>query len=131
MRLERLQDTGLLLLRVGAGGLMLGGHGWGKLLSFSASRNTFPDPLGVGSFASLSLTVLAEVVCAALLIPGVYTRLAALPLVITMMVAGLLVHGSDPFAKKELALVYGVMYLAIACAGPGRFSVDYVLRKAR
>ena len=129
-RLERLQDTGLLVLRVGAGGFMIGGHGWSKLQSFT-TRTDFSDPLGIGSLPSLVLTVFAEVLCALLLIPGLFTRLAALPLVITMMVAGLVVHASDPFAKKEKAFLYAVLYLAIALAGPGRFSVDYVFRKAR
>lgn len=129
-RLERLQDAGLLILRVGAGGLMLGGHGWGKLQSFTLQTD-FPDPLGIGSLPSLILTVFAEFFCALLLIPGLFTRLAALPLVITMMVAGLMVHASDPFAKKEKAFLYAVLYLAVALAGPGRFSVDHVFRKSR
>ena len=109
---------------------MLGGHGWGKLVGFSTTNN-FPDPIGIGSLPSQALTVFAEFLCAALLIPGLYTRLAALPLVITMMVAGLIVHADDPFAKKEKALLYAVIFLAVACAGPGRFSVDHVFRKSR
>lgn len=129
-RLERLQDAGLLILRVGAGGLMLGGHGWSKLVSFS-TQTDFPDPLGIGSLPSLILTVFAEFFCALLLIPGLFTRLAALPLAITMLVAGLVVHGDDPFAKKEKALLFAVLYLAVALAGPGRFSVDHVFRKSR
>lgn len=129
-RLERLQDAGLLVLRAGGAGLMLGGHGWGKFVGFSTASN-FPDPLGIGSLPSQVLTVFAEFVCSVLLIPGLYTRLAALPLVITMLVAGLVVHASDPFAKKEKALLFAVIFLAVACAGPGRFSVDYVFRRAR
>lgn len=131
MRLERLQDTGLLLLRTGAGGFMAYGHGWSKLVGFSSKSETFSDPLGIGSFASLALAVFAEFFCAALLIPGLYTRLAALPLAITMLVAAFLQHAGDDFGRKEKALLFLVMYLAVACAGPGRFSVDYVLRKAR
>lgn len=130
-RFERLQDTGLLLVRVGAGGLMAVGHGWPKLIGFSAKSATFSDPIGIGSTASLALAVFAEFFCAVLLIPGFHTRLAALPPAITMMVAGLVVHASDSFAVKEKAFLYLALFLTIACAGPGRYSVDHVFRRTR
>jgi putative oxidoreductase len=44
-----------------------------------------------------------------------------------MIVAVLLVHGADPLAKKELAILYGAAYLAIMLAGPGRLSLDHLL----
>lgn len=130
-RLERLQDTGLAILRVGAGLLMLYAHGLPKLMDFSAKRMTFSDPLGIGSTPSLALAVFAEVFCAGVLIVGLYSRLAAVMLAITMMVAGFLHHAADPFSRKELALVYLVIFLALACTGPGRYSVDHVFRHRR
>src|SRR5690349_900320 len=116
-RLERLKDTGLLLLRAGAAGIMLT-HGWAKLSGFSSMTSTFPDPLGVGSLPTLIIAVFAEFFCSIFLIVGLYTRIASLPLVLTMLVAALITHASDPFAKKELALLYGVAFIAVACAGP-------------
>ena len=130
-RLERLEDTGTTILRVGAGLMMLYGHGLPKLMDFSAKSATFSDPLGIGSAPSLALATFAEVVCAGLLIPGLFTRLAALLLAITMMVAGFIQHASDDFARKEKALAYLVIFLALACTGPGRFSVDHVFRHRR
>ena len=47
-------SLGLLLLRVGAGGMMLLGHGWAKLAGFADMAEHFPDPLGLGS-STLSL----------------------------------------------------------------------------
>ena len=41
-----------------------------------------------------------------------------------MAVAAFVVHGADPLAKKEMALLYMVAFLAIAFIGPGRFSLD-------
>lgn len=130
-RLERLEDTGVAILRVGAGFLMLYGHGIPKVRRFSDLQSSFGDPLGIGATPSLVLAIFAEVVCAALLIPGLYARLAALPLALTMMVAGLIHHASDDFARKEKALVYLVIFLALACTGPGRYSVDHVFRHRR
>ena len=51
---DRLPSVGLLLHRVVFGGFMLVGHGWGKLMSFNEKAAGFPDPLGIGSSASMA-----------------------------------------------------------------------------
>lgn len=111
---------------------MLIGHGWGKLMSFSDKADSFPDPLGIGSFMSLLCTVLAEVVFAALVTAGLLTRAALLPLIFTMGVAAFVVHGGDPLfgpgPSKEMALLYMSAYLVIFIGGPGKFSVDHYLK---
>jgi len=117
-------SLGLLTLRVGAGSLMLFGHGWKKIMNFSELSRVFPDPLGVGSDWSLALAVFAEVFCSLGVIFGAATRLAAIPLIATMLVAGLLVHSDDAWAKTELSVIYLIPFLAIALTGPGKFSVD-------
>lgn len=124
-------DIGLLILRVGVGGFMLLGHGWGKLTGFADLAGRFPDPIGVGSTASLVLAIFAEVVCALLVVVGLGTRFAAVPLLVTMLVAAGIVHGGDPWAKKELALVYAVPLLTLVFAGGGRFALDRVVRLKR
>ncbi len=117
-------DLGLLLLRLFFGGIMLFGHGWGKLTGFGQIAGGFPDPLGVGSTLSLSLTVFAEFFCSLALIFGFMTRLASLPLIVTMLVAVFVIHIDDPFGKQELALLYLGAYFTLFLAGPGRFAVD-------
>jgi putative oxidoreductase len=124
-------SIGLLVLRVGSGGLMLVGHGMGKLTGFGNLASTFPDPLGVGSTLSLVMAVFAEVVCSAAVILGFATRLAVVPLVVTMVVAAMIVHSADPFQTKELAIVYLVFFVTIFFTGPGRYSVDAILARRR
>ncbi len=46
-------------------------------------------------------------------IAGFRTRLAAF-----------IHHGANPWARKELAVLYGVAFLAVILLGPGRFSLD-------
>jgi putative oxidoreductase len=70
------------------------------------------------------LAVFAEVVCALAIVLGVATRLAAIPLVATMLVAAVLVHTDDSWAKTELAVIYMVPFLAIVFTGAGKFSFD-------
>jgi putative oxidoreductase len=129
---RKLNDLGLLLLRVGLGGLMLGAHGWGKLLKLlEGGPIKFADPLGLGPGPSLVLAVGSEVACAALLIVGLGTRFAAAPLVITMLVAAFIVHGDDPFRKQEFAIVYMIPFLTLMATGPGRYSLDAVIARRR
>lgn len=117
-----------LALRLMAGGAMLS-HGIPKLLSFTVLSKTFPDPLGVGSLFSLSMAIGAEVGCSLLLIAGLFTRLALLPLFFTMLMAFFVIHASDLFAVKELAMMYMMVYLAIFSIGSGRFSLDRLITK--
>lgn len=122
----RSADFALLVLRVWLGGALLVLHGWSKLTGFGTMASKFSDPLGVGSSASLSMAVFAEVGCAALLALGLLTRFAALVLVILMTVAFFMVHGgklSGP-GSGEMAFLYLAGFVAILFAGPGRFSLD-------
>ncbi|MFK7991402.1 MAG: DoxX family protein, partial [Sandaracinaceae bacterium] len=79
---------------------------------------------GVGCTASLTRAGFGEAVCSVSIILGLATRLSALPFLITMLVAAFIVHGDDPWARKELALVYAVPALTLLLTGPGRLSVD-------
>ena len=116
-------SIGLLILRVAAGAMMMV-HGYGKLTGWDEMSTDFPDPIGVGHATSLGLAIFGELVCSALLLPGLLTRFAAIPFSFTMIVAGFIVHGSDPWSRKELAMLYLVVGIVIAIVGPGRFSVD-------
>jgi putative oxidoreductase len=124
-----INDIGLLLLRLVFGGTMLFSHGIPKLLDFSSKMNVFPDPLGIGNSLSLGLAIGSEVVCAFLIVIGLFTRWVSAPLIITMGVAMILVHGNHPWAKKEMAFLYLCSYAIIALLGPGRLSIDSFWRK--
>ena len=116
-------DLALLILRVGSGAAMLT-HGWPKLQRAVNGNFKFGDPLGIGNELSLGLTVFAEVFCSVLLIIGLMTRGALIPLIIAMGVALFIVHGSQSFGKQELALMYLLIFVGLFLTGPGRFSAD-------
>jgi putative oxidoreductase len=119
----------LLFLRLIVGGFMLT-HGIGKwMMLIGDGPIRFADPIGIGVTASLALTVFAEVFCSLFLIFGFATRLAVIPLVITMLVATIVVHGADGFGKQELPLLYASIYVFLAVMGSGKFSVDQYLYK--
>ena len=123
------ESIGKLLLRLGFGGMMLT-HGWPKLAKvIETGKFAFGDPIGLGPTLSLILTIFAEFLCSILLIIGFKTKLAAIPLAFTMLVAALIAHGDDPFARKEKALLYLVGYIVIALLGPGQYSLDANMRR--
>jgi putative oxidoreductase len=122
---DRYHHTILLLLRLTFGLSMIIGHGWPKLLKFFGEEPIkFYDFMGLGPEISLGLAVFAEAVCALLIAIGLFTRLATIPLIVTMLVAILGAHWGDPFGKYEKALLYLIPYICILIAGPGWYSID-------
>lgn len=118
-------DLGLLILRLGTGGLMLT-HGYPKLLRlFGGEDIAFADPIGLGQGTTLALAVFAEFICAILVIIGLGTRLAVIPLIITMFTAAFVIHAADPFQRKELALIYLVIFTVLLITGAGKHALDY------
>lgn len=121
---------GLFFLRVAASGMILT-HGIPKFLNYSDKLHTFSDPLGISSPISLTMAIGAEVFCAIALLLGLRSRLAAVPLLFTMLVAVILVHGGDPFKKIELPIMYGIMYATLMICGGGALQLDQWLNKKR
>ncbi|WP_418654480.1 DoxX family protein [Tenacibaculum soleae] len=76
---------------------------------FSSETIQFADPIGVGATASLTLTVFSEVLCCILLIIGLGTRFATIPLLITMLVAAFVVYINDGFGKQKFVLLYAII----------------------
>jgi putative oxidoreductase len=117
----------------------------------------FPELLGAGRFTRIGIPLpdlmgpfvgIVEIVCGALIIVGLLTRLAAIPLIITMVVAIistkipiLLGHefwifhlpkferygfsSAQHESRADLAMLLGCLYLLIE--GAGRWSIDAVL----
>ncbi|MBR8708496.1 hypothetical protein IX307_001122 [Bacteroides pyogenes] len=105
-------------------GLLFLFHGVAKWSNFENLSASFPDPLGVGSSVSLGLAIFGELICSIGFIIGILYRLAMIPMIFTMAMAFFVIHADDPFAVKELALVYLFIFILMYIAGPGKFSID-------
>lgn len=122
-------DLGLLIFRLFIGFTMAFAHGFGKLppseqLIGGVAAIGFPYPLVFAWSASLS-----EFLGGILIGLGWYTRVAAFFLGFTMFIAAFVAHAADPFAKKEMALLYLVSCILFIFQGAGKFSCDRVFRK--
>src|SRR5688572_6632758 len=107
---ERSLDTttslGLLVLRLGFGGYMAS-HGLGKLAMLRAGQSEMMgDPIGIGPLPSLVLVMFAEFACALLVLMGLATRFAAIPIVFAMGVAAFVAHGADPWSSETAAKAF-------------------------
>lgn len=125
---KTLLDWALLAVRIFVGVAMLT-HGFPKLMMLLSGKIEFMNFMGIGEKTSLILTVLAEVLCSLFVLLGLFTRFSVVPLIITMLVAALMVHGNDPFAKQEMSLLYLFHYILIFVAGPGNISIDRMISR--
>lgn len=119
---------GLLLMRLVFGSAMMF-HGWPKILNAFhwMDKNPNPPPSIVQALAALG-----EFGGGAALLLGCLTPLGAIGVIGTMLGAFFLVHRNDPWINPggkswELASLYFIVALALLVAGPGRFSLDYMI----
>jgi putative oxidoreductase len=121
-------DLGLLALRIWVGASLFLRHGFEKPTNFSQMAAHFPDPLHIGAVPSLMFALVSDAVCSILVMLGVATRWAAAVIFVNIFVAWSLVHHFQFFGRGadhgELMVLYLGVYLALAIAGPGRYSVD-------
>lgn len=126
-----INDIVLFVVRIFVGFAMIS-HGFPKLMKLVGDKEIeFFDFLGLGAQNSLLLAVFAEFICSIFIILGLFTRWAVLFLMITMAVAGLVVHSADAFGDREMSLLYLANYIMIFAFGPGKYSVDGMISKRR
>lgn len=119
----------LSILRIIAA-LLFFAHGSAKYFSFpQVEMLSNVSPMSPGGIAGI-----LELVGGALLVIGLFSRLAAFILSGLMAVAYFMAHAPQNFHPilngGELAIMYCFVFLYIAAAGPGPWSVDATRGKA-
>lgn len=123
------KDIMLLVVRLVIGALLIT-HGHPKFMKLISEEPVqFVSLFGMSMELSLTLAMFAEFICAILIMLGLFTRVAAIPIIINMLVIVFVVHSADPIGKKELPLLYLVSYIYIFFMGAGKYSLDYLLHK--
>lgn len=123
-------NWGTLFLRLGLGILMIPTYGYAKLVNFGEKKGDFYNFLGIGSELSMGLAIFAELVCAILIMVGLFARLATIPLMITMVVV-ISIHDWQLFDKHELAPLFLVGFVTLLFLGPGQYSLDALIRRSK
>ncbi len=121
-------NTAMLALRMIVGVLMLL-IGYEKLVHFQNHIADMPSLFGIGQKTTLILVIFAEFFCSAILIIGLFTRFACIPLIITMCVALFKVHHADFSGHGQTATLFLAGYIVLFLLGPGKVSVDSMIGK--
>jgi putative oxidoreductase len=114
-------DAALLFLRVTASVLVLLVHGLPKALHYASQLGAIEDPLHLGKTLTLAFAIFAEVVCPLLMIAGIATRLAALPIMLVSAIALGLVHREWTLDQGQFAWMLLILFGTIAIGGAGRY----------
>jgi putative oxidoreductase len=126
------KSLALLFGRLGVG-LVFMSTGWGKVHSVE-KVTAFFESLHIPAPGFHAVLVgWTELLCGTAIVLGVLTRLAAIPLVISMIVAILTAKRAELHGLFDLVtfdeFTYIVLLVMIAVLGPGALSVDRVLAK--
>lgn len=130
--LKSLDWVALLLGRIGVG-LVFASTGWGKVHNI---------PKVTGFFASLGIPMpglnavmvsYLELICGTTIVLGLLTRLSAVPLVASMIVAILTAKRDELHGILDLVgfteFTYAVLLVMLVILGPGRASLDRLLEQ--
>ncbi|KIH82533.1 DoxX family protein [Pseudomonas batumici] len=120
-------DWALLWLRLSGSALLLRVHGLPKLLDFQHQLSLIEDPFGLGAHLTLSLAIFAEVLCPLLIILGLLTRLATLPVLFLLLVSLVWVHPEWSLAEGQFAWLLVIVFATLLIGGSGAFSLDRCL----
>ena len=128
----RVQWLAPLLARL-AVGLVFLSTGWGKVHHLDKVTSFF-EQLGIPAPGFNAVLVgCSELICGTLLVVGLVTRLAAMPLVISMVVAILTARLADIHGLFDLVgfdeFTYLCVLVVIAIIGPGAASLDHLLAR--
>ena len=134
--LNRFRDLGLLVLRVGLGSMFIY-HGLTKLLggpAFWAQLGMATGTLGIHFLPVFwgFMAAVAEGIGGLLLLMGLLSRPACLLMFINMVVAASFHLGKgDGLGLASHAIEVGIVFLSLVLIGPGKYSLDEVIRPSK
>lgn len=130
--LERLRGVALLLGRL-AVGLVFLSTGWGKVHNVAKVTEFFVSLHIPAPGLNAVVVGWSELLCGAALVLGVLTRLATIPLIVSMIVAILTAKRGDIHGFFDLVafeeFTYLIVLAMIAILGPGSIAVDHLLSR--
>jgi putative oxidoreductase len=127
-----LRDTPALLMRITLAAVFIP-SGYGKLLDLEKVTEFFIELHIPMPYFNAVLVSLTELAFGTLVLLGLCSRLASLPLLCTMVVAIITAQLSEVEGLTDLLglseSAYAVMLITLAIVGPGRCSLDHLIHR--
>ncbi|HZH66854.1 MAG TPA: DoxX family protein [Flavisolibacter sp.] len=120
-------DFAILVFRVALSLELMVVHGLKKVGINVAEAEKIPNPLHLNEFINNTFAISANLFFPVLVVLGLFTRIAILPILGVTLTGYFVVHWHDPFLVKDIPFMYSLSYLLILVVGPGRYSVDYFM----
>ncbi len=116
----------LLVFRVLISAELMIAHGLKKI---GAGAENVPNPLNLPATFNQLFAVSANLFFPILIIAGLFTRLAILPILAVTLIGYFVVHWNDSPLEKDMPFMYSVAFLLLLVLGPGKYSADYFINK--
>jgi putative oxidoreductase len=130
--IDRVRWLAPLLGRL-AVGLLFISTGWGKVHDIPKVTHFFESLHIPAPGLNAVVVAYSELICGTLLVLGLFTRLATVPLIVSMVVAILTAKLDDLHGLFDLVgfdeFTYLVVLVMIAVIGPGMISLDHLLAR--
>jgi len=104
-------------------------HGLKKVGIGIAQAEQIPNPLCLPENLNRLFAISANLFFPVLVILGLFTRIAVLPILAVTLTGYFVVHWHDSLLEKDTPFIYSVIYLFLLVIGPGKYSADYSINK--
>ena len=120
-----LSHFALLFFRIAVALELLVAHGLKKIGIGVAIAETIPNPLELPEFFNQAFAIVANLIMPLFIAMGLFTKIAALPILAITLTGYFIVHFNDPIAVKDVPFMYSICFIFITIVGPGKYSLDY------
>ena len=117
----------MLIFRVALSLELMVVHGFKKIGIHVAEAEKVPNPLHLPEIINNAFAISANLIFPVLVILGLFTRIAILPILAVTLTGYFVLHWNDALLIKDTPFMYSLSYLLIMVLGPGRYSVDYFI----
>lgn len=124
---NNLYNAAILVFRVAISLELIIVHGLKKIGAGGNELEIVPNPFGLDPSLNQFLAASSDLVFPLLIILGVGTRLATIPILVVTLTGYFIMHAGESLAEKDISFIYSMSFFLIAIIGAGKFSFDYAI----
>lgn len=126
---EKIVHLSLLVFRIAISVELMAVHGLKKIGIGVEAAEQVPNPFGLPGEINQALAIASNLVFPVLVIFGLLTRLAILPVLAVTLSGYFVIHWHDSLWEKDMPFMYSIAFLLLGVLGPGKYSMDDLIHK--